>query len=128
MAQTQPLVANRSRLYTGLHAHRMALGMIVLALLAVAAYASTPFNFWVGDDYNFVVPKDFGQVLRFFDPTVPTRAFYRPLYWTSFAIDYTLWGQDPFSWHATSILIHVINTLVVALIVHKLMNVWELSG
>src|SRR5215216_3774230 len=64
----------------------IALGIVAVALLAVAAYASTPFNFWVGDDYNYLGPKSIDRVISFFDPTL--RAFYRPLNWTSWALDY----------------------------------------
>jgi hypothetical protein len=93
----------------------------LLALVALLAYASTPFNFWVGDDYNYLVPKDIGRVISFFDPTVPTRAFYRPINWTTWAIDYALWGPVPFGWHITSMVFHVVTTLVVALLAWRLL-------
>src|SRR5437879_13775036 len=57
-----------------------------VVLAAIAAYASTPFNFWVGDDYNYIFPKSIERVIGFFDPTVPTGGFYRPLNWTILAI------------------------------------------
>jgi hypothetical protein len=93
-----------------------------VALLAIVAYASTPFNFWVADDYNYIFPKDLGRVISFFDPTL--RAFYRPLNWTSWAIDYALWGKSPFGWHITSVLFHVVSALVVAWIVYRLLGSW----
>src|SRR5947208_13903813 len=80
------------------------LGVLVLAV--VTAYASAPFNFWVADDYNYIVPKSLDKVIAFFDPTVPSRGFYRPLNWTSWSIDYALWGKSPFGWHLSSILLH----------------------
>jgi hypothetical protein len=98
------------------------LGVLVLAV--VAAYASTPFNFWVADDYNYIVPKSIDRVVAFFDPTVPSRAFYRPLNWTSWSIDYALWGKSPFGWHLSSILFHAITTIVIACIAYRLLNDW----
>jgi hypothetical protein len=98
-----------------------------VALLAVVAYITTPFNFWVGDDYNYIVPKGLDRVLAFFDPTVPTRAFYRPLNWTSWAIDYDLWGKSSFGWHLSSILFHVITTVVVTLIALRLFKTWGVA-
>ncbi len=96
----------------------------VLVLAVVAAYASTPFNFWVADDYNYIVPKSIDRVVAFFDPTVPSRAFYRPLNWTSWSIDYALWGKSPFGWHLSSILFHAVTTIVVACIAYRLLNDW----
>lgn len=93
-----------------------------IVLLAIVAYASTPFNFWVADDYNYIFPKDLDRVISFFDPTL--RAFYRPLNWTSWAIDYALWGKSPFGWHVTSVLFHLVSTLVVAWLVHRLVGAW----
>jgi tetratricopeptide (TPR) repeat protein len=36
---------------------------------------------------------------------------YQPLAWLSLAIDYALWGLDPFGYHLTSLLWHVANAL-----------------
>src|SRR3954447_24592124 len=117
----------RSRQITGTLANSAALRLGSVALLAVAAYVSTPSNFWVADDYNYIFPKGLDRVLAFFDPTVPTRAFYRPLNWTSWAIDYALWGKSPFGWHLSSILFHTITTVVVTLIVLRLCKRWGLA-
>src|SRR6476469_8312136 len=70
-----------------------------LAILSAAVYFTTLFNYWVADDYNYIYPKGLDRVLAFFDPTVPSRAFYRPINWTTWAIDYGLWGKSPPGWH-----------------------------
>jgi hypothetical protein len=99
----------------------------LLALLAIVVYASTPLNYWVADDYNYVVPKGVDRVLGFFDPTVPTRAFYRPLTWTTWAIDYWLWGTSSFGWHVSSIIFHAAVTVVVALLAFRLLKSWGVA-
>src|SRR4051812_44734487 len=101
-----------------------ALQVATLALLAIVAYASTPFNFWVADDYNYIYPKGLDRVVSFFDPTVPTRAFYRPLNFTSWAIDFALYGKSPAGWHVSSVLFHIVTTLVVTLIAYRLLKNW----
>src|SRR5436309_9022990 len=111
----------------GVVARSATLRLASVALLAVVAYVSTPFNFWVADDYNYIFPKGLDRVLSFFDPTVPTRAFYRPLNWTTWALDYDLWGKSPFGWHLTSILFHAVSTVVVTLIALRLFKVWGLA-
>jgi hypothetical protein len=103
---------------------RPVMWLVVLVLAVVAAYASTLFNFWVADDYNYIMPKSLERVISFFDPTVPSRAFYRPLNWTSWAIDFAIWGKSPFGWHLSSILFHMVTTIVVACIVYRLLKDW----
>lgn len=34
---------------------------------------------------------------------------YQPLTWLSFAVDYSLWGLDPFGFHLTNVLVHCAN-------------------
>src|SRR5690349_13112771 len=87
------------------------LQFLTVVLLCAVAYSTTPLNFWVADDYNYIFPKGLDRIISFFDPTL--RAFYRPLNWTSWAIDYDLWGNLSAGWHITSVLFHVISTLVV---------------
>ncbi len=81
----------------------------------------------MADDYNYVVSKGVDRVLGFFDPTVPTRAFYRPLTWTTWAIDYWLWGTSSFGWHVSSIIFHAAVTVVVALLVFRLLKSWGVA-
>ncbi|HKP51953.1 MAG TPA: hypothetical protein VJ183_04790 [Chloroflexia bacterium] len=99
----------------------------LLALLAIVVYASTPFNYWVADDFNYVVPKGVDRVISFYDPTVPTRAFYRPLTWTTWAIDYWLWGKSSFGWHVSSVIFHAATTVMVALLVFRLFKSWGIA-
>jgi 4-amino-4-deoxy-L-arabinose transferase-like glycosyltransferase len=47
---------------------------------------------------------------------------YRPVYLYSYALDYAIWGTNPFGYHLTNLLLH----LVVALLVAGL--VWRLTG
>jgi len=41
---------------------------------------------------------------------------WQPLSWLSCAIDYTLWGMSPRSWHATNLLLHMTNAILVYLL------------
>ncbi len=54
-------------------------------------------------------------------------ANWHPLTWLSHAIDYAIWGLDPFGHHLTNNIIHAINTFVVVLLVVKLVEVFEES-
>ena len=49
-------------------------------------------------------------VIKSYDPLVPL----------SFSLDYALWGLNPFGYHATNVLLHLGNTLLVFLLVLRL--------
>ena len=94
------------------------LGLSLIAGLVVASYAISLNAWWVGDDYNYVRPKDWDTVLRFFNPV--GRQFYRPLNFLSWALDFSLFGPEPLGWRLTSLLMHLSNTLFAALLVREL--------
>jgi hypothetical protein len=54
--------------------------------------------------------------------TQPTAKLYCPLTWLSFAIDYHIWGRDPFGYHLTNLLLHVANTLFVLVLVREVLR------
>jgi tetratricopeptide (TPR) repeat protein len=37
---------------------------------------------------------------------------YQPLSWITLGLDYLLWGVDPFGYHLTNLILHVLNTLI----------------
>jgi hypothetical protein len=49
--------------------------------------------------------------------------YYRPIGFVSFAADWTLWGDWPAGYHATSILLHLLNVFLVFLLARRLLNV-----
>ena len=53
---------------------------------------------------------------------------YHPLVWLSYALDYSLWGMNPFGFHLTSVLIHVVNTFIVALLAARLLSAADSAG
>src|SRR6185369_5527675 len=45
-----------------------------------------------------------------------------PLTWISLAIDYHFWGLDPFGYHLTNVVLHVVNTALVVMIADQLVG------
>jgi protein O-mannosyl-transferase len=39
--------------------------------------------------------------------------FWHPVTWTSYAVDYALWGMNPLGFHLTAVILHTINTFLV---------------
>ncbi len=52
----------------------------------------------------------------------PTAKLYCPLTWLSFAVDYQVWGQRPFGYHLTNLLLHLANTLLVLVLVREILR------
>jgi tetratricopeptide (TPR) repeat protein len=79
-------------------------------------------GFVLWDDTDFVLNN---PVIRRFDcdlfiwafTTVPSfSGIWIPLTWISFALDYQIWGLDPFGYHLTNILLHSANVMLLVLI------------
>lgn len=49
-----------------------------------------------------------------------TTAWWMPLTWISFALDYRIWGLNPAGYHLTNALLHAVNTGLVVLIANRL--------
>jgi len=47
---------------------------------------------------------------------------WHPLTWMSHALDYALWGLDPLGHHLTSIILHAVNTFLVAIVIMRLLD------
>ena len=41
---------------------------------------------------------------------------WQPLSWLSYALDYKVWGLNPLGWHATNLLLHTVNAVLVYLL------------
>ncbi|NTW66763.1 MAG: tetratricopeptide repeat protein [Nitrospirae bacterium] len=96
----------------------------VLACLVFIPALGNEFVNW--DDDKNVYDNTF---IRAFDARLFTSAFldypvdyWRPLAWISHAVDFAIWGLDPFGHHLTSIILHGINTLLVVLLMIRLLE------
>jgi len=95
---------------------------VPLVLAVLLAYAPV----WRGqpiwdDDAHMTRPelRSLGGLWRIWFEPGATQQYY-PLTWTSFWIDYHLWGLAPFMYHAENILLHGINAVLVWRILRRL--------
>jgi tetratricopeptide (TPR) repeat protein len=94
-------------------------------LLAVLVYLPALGNGFVNLDDDLYIQGNPHQ-LRPLPELVPWaltqtyHSLWAPLYWLSLALDRALWGLNPFGFHLTSLLLHAVNALLVARIVHRL--------
>ena len=51
-----------------------------------------------------------------------------PVTWVSFALDYLVWGMNPFGYHLTNLLLHAANAVLVVLVARRLLAKAGLAG
>jgi Tfp pilus assembly protein PilF len=102
------------------------LGAIFIFLLTLIVYTPTLKNDFVNwDDGRYVYENANIQSLNskslYWMLTSFHTGNWHPLTWLSHAIDYALWGLNPFGHHLTNIIMHGLNTLLVLFLVIRLM-------
>jgi Flp pilus assembly protein TadD len=90
---------------------RLALGPVAVTALTALIYAralTTPFVY--DDHYLIVENQSIGDLTDLWAIVVlqPTR----PLVNLSYAIDHAIWGLNPFGYHLTNVLLHILNVIL----------------
>lgn len=98
---------------------------LLLAITCFAVYYNSLSNDFVWDDRALILMdktiKDLHNIPRafsrdFFDFTQEEDVkygYYRPLVTISYMIDYAVWGENPFGFHLTNLLIHIVCSILV---------------
>lgn len=106
--------------------------ILCIVLITALAYANSLKNSFVWDDYIVVVENDFikswDNFYRLFDKSYLTRSsdidylgrrdigsgefLYRPVSTFSYFIDFSIWKLNPFGFHLTNLLLHIINAIL----------------
>lgn len=94
-----------------------------LAAATVLAYSVAIQGDFIWDDDNYVTANatlhDLNGLWRiWFEPRATPQ--YYPLTFTSLWIEYQLWGLDPFGFHVTNVLLHVLNAALFGLLLKRL--------
>ena len=102
----------------------LAASVALLTLLVYLPALQNDFVTWDDDVYVYDNP-----FIRSFNLVFFQRAFlgffasnWHPLTWMSHALDYAVWGLNPFGHHLTSIVLHALNALLVVVLVIKLLD------
>ena len=103
--------------------------VVVLALTFLAFLPSLNFGFLAWDDVKNVVTNPY---LRHVDGTslawMWTTHFqgpYQPLSWLSLALDFWFWGLRPLGYHATNLVFHMMNAVLVYFLLRRLFKSTE---
>jgi hypothetical protein len=109
------------------------LGLLPVFLLAFVAYAETLSYWFVGVDTLPLIATsrvqttaDFVEIftkpLMHESPFVAIARFYRPVASLSYALDYWLWGLNPFGYHLTNVVFHAVAAVLVVYAVGEITN------
>lgn len=93
---------------------------LLIAVVAFAVYANSLSNDFVFDDESVVLGDpsitDLSNIPRYFTAQEGFHKvigrYYRPVVSSTYALDYAIWGLEPFGFHLTNVIIHVINSLL----------------
>lgn len=100
--------------------------LILISLLCILVYFNALECGFTWDDYGLITQnhlisnfksniKDiFSQNLYY--ASFKQSSFYRPLQTLTFVFDYSIWGFEPFGYHLTNILLHLVNSLLLYLL------------
>ncbi|OGU17565.1 MAG: hypothetical protein A2076_02145 [Geobacteraceae bacterium GWC2_53_11] len=99
----------------------------VAALVCLLVYLralSCGFVNWEDQDYviNNTAIRHLNRDFFVWAFTTMPMAFWLPLTWLSFAIDYHFWGLNPYGYHLTNILLHAANSGLVVLLADRLLQ------
>ncbi len=100
---------------------------VVTFLVYLPSLQNDFINSW--DDNRYISENSF---IRSLDSQLLESAFagfysanWHPLTWLSHAVDYALWGLNPFGHHLTNNILHALNALLVVFLVLRLMEVFK---
>ena len=103
---------------------RPAAAVLLIAVVGVAAFWNALGGEFVWDDRSLVLESDYvrhlGNLPDFFlsdfseHSADPHRSgYYRPVILVSYFVDISLWGDRPTGFHATNLLFHILNAILV---------------
>ena len=98
------------------------LQLFFIIILCLTTYASSVQNDFIWDDDSYVyanpyLQKTDGLRAIWFTHRLPQ---YYPMTFTTFWIEHQLWGDHPFGYHITNLILHVLNAILVFWVIQKL--------
>ncbi len=105
---------------------RWSLPIVVVALTVAAFFPALQNGFVDWDDDKTILQNlhyrgfEWAQIRWML--TTFYMGHYQPLSWLTLALDYFLWGLDPFGYHLTSLILHGVNALIFYFIAIRLLS------
>ena len=94
--------------------------ILLLLFVTIGIYSNSLQNSFVYDDDGTIVSNNFvknwGNVPKIFTQdyfSLSNEATYRPMVTLSYFLDYSFWQLNPFGYHLTNLLFHIVNTILI---------------
>jgi hypothetical protein len=127
----QPVSHFRSHPGSGYKRFSLVILILIPAVVALWTYQDNLDCYFTGTDSFSLIEssriqsfEDIERILtrQLMDGTdfVTVAKFYRPLASLSYGLDYFVWDLDPFGFHLTNLIFHILNTILVALLMRSL--------
>jgi len=112
--------------------HKNILILVIIAA-CLASYFNVLFFDFVWDDNIFIVPNPYMKSFKFLPRFLSkdfwnigvlkwSSGYYRPFLAASFMLDHKIWGINPFGYHLTNLIFHILSCILIFLIVELLIN------
>ncbi|MDD5194264.1 MAG: tetratricopeptide repeat protein [Candidatus Omnitrophica bacterium] len=121
-----------------LNKKNQAISLIILIILSALVFSNTLKNSFIWDDEELILENKHTQTLRdipfLFSPAhwkyyVPQEPdWYRPIRVLTLAVDYFFWRSNPFGYHLTNLLLHILNVIIIYFLVLKLKALASRAG
>lgn len=97
--------------------------LLILVAITFILYANSFGNQLIWDNYFEIINNKYVQdfdVVKFFTKNYfagsgEMEGFYRPIALLSFAVDYKIWGLNPFGFHLTNIILFILTAVIIYL-------------
>ncbi|MCX5716321.1 MAG: hypothetical protein NTV07_05660, partial [Candidatus Omnitrophica bacterium] len=104
--------------------------LLLILFTASCLYLSSLNNPFIWDDNHLIISENnirtFACIPEIFTThlchNIGASNFYRPIQSLSFMIDYAAWKLNPFGYHLTNLLLHLINIILTYLLVKKVLK------
>src|SRR6266478_3278489 len=111
---------------------RWGIPIIVVVMTVAAFYPALQNKFVNWDDYKNIVENPHYRGLGWANIRWMFTTFhmgpYQPLSWLTLALDYVVWGMNPFGYHLTSLMLHAATAAAFFFLARELLSIASGSG
>jgi len=110
--------------------------ILLILVVGIITYANTFANRFVWDDRALIIENELIRDSRYIPQIFTTElyrtsapgSFYRPIQTLSYLLDYSIWNLNPYGYHFTNLLIHIVNGVLVYILVLISARNWRPKG
>lgn len=109
------------------------IALILLVFISIILFSNTFRNSFIWDDEHLIVDNRYIKGLKHIPFLFTTQYWnhhhpgmkgqYRPVRTVTFALDYYLWKSNPFGYHLSNLLLHILNVILIYFLIYRLVGI-----